>query len=101
MSLGISTAIFMYTDRPNQGAIIEWILSFIFFFFACSFAVDFYPTNMEHRRFNAKSTKISKVIQVEAMSSDRLPLTKDGSSSRSIVVECKATTTGFQFIITV
>lgn len=47
----------IYTSRPNQGAIIEWVLAFIFFFFASSFGFDFHPTNVMYRRFTPKVPK--------------------------------------------
>lgn len=47
----------IYTSRPNQGAIIEWVLAFIFFFFAISFGFDFHPSNVTYRRFTPKVPK--------------------------------------------
>lgn len=63
----------IYTSRPNQGAIIEWILAFIFFFFASSFGFDFHPTNVMCRRFTRKIPKqvtsrdIAPVLPVPAL----------------------------------
>lgn len=56
----------IYSSRPNQGAIIEWVLAFIFFFFACSFGFDFHPTNVMHRRLTPKATK--QITQKDAAS---------------------------------
>lgn len=79
MALGATDGVMMYTDRPNQGAIIEWVLAFVFSFFALSFCVDFFPSNLECRRFKAKgSIQMLQVQQVEV---------KAGSSSCSSQLE--------------
>lgn len=62
LALGITDGVMIYSSRANQGAIIEWILAFIFFFFAISFGADFHPTNVAYRRFTPKPSMTQPII---------------------------------------
>jgi hypothetical protein len=52
-------------DKYNVAAVLEWVISFIFFFYVLSFFIDFMPAVRSRRHGQSKATEM-EVADAEA-----------------------------------